>query len=227
MRHEICHARTFFAYLQIPFVVVSPGPVPRTRQSKLLMIESACETFFYKEDLKDIEKKGYGIVFSFNALNHYCPTIVISKTNYAAWQLEQLAIISMGSLSLINEIDITQLADFQKEHLEVFKEQLNTTEQVFGSTIGTSTATAGAKAIPSGVLFTAVPGVPAEPGSSSSSQAPQSSIDQPIPAHFVSHPPSAKKKKGKWYLCEQCSKILLRKLILMIICQSRIMLEKI
>ena len=98
----------------------------------------------------------------------------------------------MGSLSLINEIDITQLADFQTEHLEVFKQQLNTTVQLFGSTTGTSTATAGAKAIPSGVLFTAAPGVPAEPGSSSSSQAPQSSIDQPIPAPFVS---SAKKKK--------------------------------
>ena len=122
----------------------------------------------------------------------------------------------MGSLSLINEIDITQVADFQKEHLEVFKEQLNTTVQLFGSTIGTSTATAGAKAIPSGVLFTAAPGVPGETGSTSSSQAPQSSIHQPMPAHFVSHaptshPPSAKKKNRKHYLCEQCSRKFIKK----------------
>ena len=169
------------------------------------MIESTCETFFFKEDLRDIEKKGYGIVFSFNLLNHYCPTIVISKSDYAASQLKQLAIISMGSLSLINEIDIKQLADYQKVHFEVFKDQLDTAVQLFGSTIGTSTATVGTKAKPSGVLFTAASGIPAEPGGSGSSQAPQSSVDQPSPAPPISPPPVAKKKKGKIYLCEQCS----------------------
>ena len=138
MKFVIC-SNIFFPYFQIPFVVVSPGPVPRTRQTKAYMIESASETFFYKEDLRDIEKKGYGVVFSFNASNHYCPTIVISKSNYALWQLELLAMISMGSLSLIQEIDVTQLDDFQKVHLEVFKDQLNTTIQLFGPTTGATT----------------------------------------------------------------------------------------
>ena len=78
-------------------------------------------------------------MFNFNATNHYCPTIVISKSNYAAWQLEQLAMISMGFLSLIQEIDVTQLADYQQVHLEVFKGQLNTTIQLFGPTIGATT----------------------------------------------------------------------------------------
>ena len=142
MKFVIC-LNIFFPYFQIPLVVVSPGPVPRTRQTKAYMIESACETFFYKEDLRDIEKKEYGVVFSFNASNHYCPTIVISKSNYALWQLEQLAMISMESLSLIQEIDVTQLDDFQKVHLEVFKDQLNTTIQLFGPTIGATTCTAG------------------------------------------------------------------------------------
>ena len=71
-----------FYILQIPFVVVSRGPVPRTRQAKLMMLESACEPFF-KQDLRDIERKGYDVVFSHNASNHYCPTIAISKGNYA------------------------------------------------------------------------------------------------------------------------------------------------
>ena len=140
------------------------------------MIESACETFFYKEDLRDIEKKGYGVVFSFNASNHYCPTIVISRSNYALWQLEQLAMISMGSLSLIQEIDVTQLEDFQKVHLEVSKDQLSTTIQLFGPTIGATTCTAGAVAKASGVLFTNAPGIILD------SQDPQRPVDQPVPA---------------------------------------------
>ena len=78
-----------------------------------MMLESACETFFFKEDLKDIERKVYGVVFSHNASNHYCPTIVISKGNYATWQLEQLVLISKGALALIDENDINDVADLQ------------------------------------------------------------------------------------------------------------------
>ena len=196
----------FSPYFQIPFVVVSPGPVPRTRQTKAYMIESACETFFYKEDLRDIEKKGYGVVFRFNASNHYCPTIVISRSNYALWQLEQLAMISMGSLSLIQEIDVTQLEDFQKVHLEVFKDQLSTTIQLFGPTIGATTCTAGAVAKASGVLFTNAPDIIPD------SQDPQRSIDQPVPASPISGTsgsqplPEKRKRSKKIYMCDQCSK---------------------
>ena len=94
--------------------------------------------------------------------------------------LEQLAMISMGSLSLIQEIDITQLEDFQKVHLEVFKDQLSTTIQLFGPTIGATTCTAGAVAKASGVLFTNAPGIIPD------SQDPQRPIDL-LSNHMVLH----------------------------------------
>ena len=75
------------------------------------MLESACETFFSEQDLRDIERKGYGVVFSHNSSNHYFPTIVIYKVNYAKWQLKPLALISRGALGLIDEIDIKDVPD--------------------------------------------------------------------------------------------------------------------
>ena len=68
---------------------------------------------------------------------------------------------------------LPQLADYQQVHLEVFKDQLNTTIQLFGPTIGAAT---GAVTKGSGVLFTNAPGIPAD------TQDPQGSVNQPVPA---------------------------------------------
>ena len=169
------------------------------------MLESACEVFFFKDDLKDIERKGYGLVFSTNASNHYCPTIVISKKNYANWQLEQVALLSKVQLALIQEIDINDVSGVNAVHIEVLKEQLNYTIKLFGPTIntGASATRAKAKARVPGVLFTNAPGIP--------HQTPESSVGQPcptppVPAASTPQPSPGKKKKGKTYLCEQCSK---------------------
>ena len=114
--------------------------------------------------------------------------------------------ISMGSLSLIQEIDVTQLEDFQKVHLEVFKDQLSTTIQLSGPTIGATTCTAAAVAKASGVLFTNAPGIIPD------SQDPQRPIDQPVPAPPISGTsgsqplPEKRKRSKKIYMCHQCSK---------------------
>ena len=68
--------------LQIPFVVLTAGPEPVTRSAKLTMIESACERKFYTDDFKNIDRKGTGVVFSYNNKNHYCPTVIISQRDY-------------------------------------------------------------------------------------------------------------------------------------------------
>ena len=165
------------------------------------MLESACETFFFKDDLRDIERKGYGVVFSCNASNHYCPTIVISKQNYASWQLEQLSLLAKAQLALIDEIEFNDVSDTNAVHLEVFKEQLNHTVQLFGPTLKTGAGTARAKAKrPHGILFTNVPGIPSDP------QAPQNSVGEPnptppVPGAPAFHSPPAKGKKRKKYLC--------------------------
>ena len=158
-----------FSFFRSNFVVISPGPIPRTRQAKLFMLESACETFFFKEDLRDIERKGYGVVFGTNASNHYCPTIVIPKQNYATWQLEQLSLLSRAQLTLIDEIGFNDVAPEKHVHLQVFKEQLATTVELFGPAVGAGTVAARAKAKskPSGVLFTQTPGVAVDTPNSS------------------------------------------------------------
>ena len=150
-------------------------------------------------------------LLSTNASNHYCPTIVISKENYANWQLEQVALLSKAQLALIQEIEINDVSDVNAVHIDVLKEQLNYTIQLFGPTVNTGAAATRAKAkarVP-GVLFTNAPGIP--------QQTPQSSVSQPGPALLVPAPPTPqpspakKNKKGKTYLCEQCSKSFYKK----------------
>ena len=181
------------------------------------MLEPACEVFFFKDDLKDIERKGYGVVFSTSASNHYCPTIVISKKHYANWQLEQVALLSKAQLALIQENDINDVSDVNAVHIEVLKEQLNYTIKLFGPTIntGASATRAKAKARVPGVLFTNAPRIP--------HQTPESSVGQPcptppVPAAPTPQPSPGKKKKGKLTCVNNAQNISTKKQILMTIC---------
>ena len=74
-------------------------------------------------------------------------------------------------------------------HLRVFKEQLNTTEQLFGPAISTSTAAARAKAKPSEVLFTGDSGIPAVTGDGSQEPVDNPPVMPAIPSPPTSQPP--------------------------------------
>ena len=75
-------------HLQIPFVVVTAGPEPVTRSAKLTIFESAFERKFHTDDFKNIDRKGTGVVLSYNSMNHYCPTVIISQRDFVSWQLQ-------------------------------------------------------------------------------------------------------------------------------------------
>ena len=91
--------------LQIPFVVLTAGPEPVTRSAKLTMIESACERKFYTDDFKNIDRKGTGVVFTYNNSNHYCPTVIISQRDYVAWQLQCIGHMASATITFIYDVD--------------------------------------------------------------------------------------------------------------------------
>ena len=118
------------------------------------------------------------------------------------------------------------MSDINAVHLEVFKEQLNHTVQLFGPTLGTGAGTARAKAKrPHGVLFTNAPGIPSDP------QAPQSSVGKPnllllllVPLLLILLLP--RKKKEKSTCVSNAQGISSRKLTLMITCLKSTTLER-
>ena len=71
--------------LQIPFVIVTPGPEPVTISAKVTMIESAYERKFHPDDFKNIDRKGTRVVLSYNGKNHYRPTFIINQKDFVTW----------------------------------------------------------------------------------------------------------------------------------------------
>ena len=94
----------FQLHLQIPFVVVTPGPEPVTRSAKLTMIESACERKFHPDDFKNIDRKGTGVVLSYSAKNHYSPTIIISQKDFVTWQLQCVGHMASATITFIKDV---------------------------------------------------------------------------------------------------------------------------
>ena len=72
--------------------------------SKLGMVESAYEAKFYKGDFANVDRPGVRIVLRHNSTNHYAPIVVLSKEEYANWQLK-LAKIGKSFLNVVHEVD--------------------------------------------------------------------------------------------------------------------------
>ena len=72
----------------MPFVAVGPGAEPTTLYSKLTMVELAYEARLYKGDFSNVDRPGVPIVLAHNSSNHYAPTVILNREEYAQWQLE-------------------------------------------------------------------------------------------------------------------------------------------
>ena len=65
--------------------------------SKLTMAEPAYEFKFYKGEFANVDRPGVPIVLGHNSTNHYAPAVILSKEEYANWQLEFVAKIEKVS----------------------------------------------------------------------------------------------------------------------------------
>ena len=182
--------------LQIPFVVVTPGPEPITRSAKLTMIESACERKFHPDDFKNIDRKGTGVVLSYNGKNHYCPTVIISQKDFVTWQLQCVGHMASATITFINDIDQNNCTPQQKSLLLKMDSILTESVRSFGGAAAPTTAT-GTR-VPRDVMFSQVPGSVSQPGSSTQSHAgvhdlPKKKGEKIITAIFVSTSLAGKK----------------------------------
>ena len=71
------------------------------------MVESAFEAKFYKGDFANVDRPGVPIVLGHNSTNHYAPTVILSKEEYANWQLELVAKIGKSFLNVVHEVDVS------------------------------------------------------------------------------------------------------------------------
>ena len=89
--------------------------------SKLTMVESAYEAKFYKGDFANVDRPGVPIVLGHNSTNHYAPTVILSKEEYANWQLELVAKIGKSFLNVVHEVDVSCISKEHKRHLGVMQ----------------------------------------------------------------------------------------------------------
>ena len=73
----------------------------------LTMIELAYEAKFYKGDYSNVDRTGIPIVLVHNSSNHYVPTVILNREEYAQWQLELVGKIGKCFLNEIHEVDVT------------------------------------------------------------------------------------------------------------------------
>ena len=131
------------------------------------MIESACERKFHPDDFKNIDRKGTGVVLSYNGKNHYCPTLIISQKDFVTWQLQCVGHMASATLTFINDIDQNNCTPQQKSFLLKMDSILTESVRSFGGAAAPSTAT-GTR-VPKDVMFYQLPGTVSQPGTSTQS----------------------------------------------------------
>ena len=133
------HRYTFTSIynLQIPFVIVTLGPEPVTRSAKVTMIESAWDRKFHPDDFKNIDRKGTGVVLSYNGKNHYCPTLIISQKYFVTWQLQCVGHMAGATITFINDIDQNNCTPQQKSFLLKMESILTESVRSFGRAAAT------------------------------------------------------------------------------------------
>ena len=75
--------------------------------SKFTMVEPAYEAKFYKGDFGNVDRPRVPIVLGHNSTSHYAPTVILSKEEYAQWQLELVAKIGKCFLNVVHEVDVS------------------------------------------------------------------------------------------------------------------------
>ena len=148
------------------------------------MVESAYEAKFDKGDFGNVDRPGVPIVIVHNSTNHYAPTVIPSKEEYAQWQLELVAKIGKYFLNVVYEVDVSCINKEQKHHLGAMQ----------------ATVSAGVTCITEREF------------TPTTSPAPVRFAQQPaagIPCRFTEPPPSSslpEKQKGRNpIMCDQCS----------------------
>ena len=68
-----------------------------------------------------MERPGVPIVLGHNSTNHYAPTVILSKEEYANCQLESVATIGKSFLNVVHEVDVCCISKKQKHHLGVMQ----------------------------------------------------------------------------------------------------------
>ena len=80
------------------------------------MVESIYEAKFYKSDFSNVDRPGVPIVLAHNSSNHYAPTVILNREEYAQWQLELVGKIGKCFLNVIHEVDVTCIKKDQRHH---------------------------------------------------------------------------------------------------------------
>ena len=68
-----------------------------------------------------MDRPGVSIVLGHNSTDHYASTVILSKKEYANWQLELVAKIGKNFLNVVHEVDVPCISKEQKHHLGVMQ----------------------------------------------------------------------------------------------------------
>ncbi len=105
---------------------MSPGPQLHTHNKADAITSSCFEVAYWPKDINEVQHKGILIVIMYNGVNHYCPTVLLSKSKLNAWKIGNLIKHLEKAAHEIMNVDPNLLNDDGQDQLRSLSKSIQT-----------------------------------------------------------------------------------------------------